>query len=236
MIYSDSGTGAGLVEMIRRLTNTDSTTYPIASLTADFNTIYSEYVSLILSSDTRWQWDDSNYTTLPIATTNLISGQRDYQFDDKFLKVLKVLVKDPSGNYQEIKQIDIQDKNINAVAMIENQSSNTGQPIRYDLIGDTIRLQPTPDYSQTAGIEVYYQRYEDPFLTTDTTRSPGIPNLYHMGLAYGTAHIFALVHGQPTVDRLKAEDIECRKALAEFLSKRNKGEKPKMTAKQVSAR
>lgn len=219
--------------MVRRLTNTDTNTYPIADLTADLNTIYSEYVSVMLASDTRWQWDDTNYTTLPIATTDLISGQRDYRFNDTFLKVTKVLIKDASGNYYELKQLDPQDSvsNFEAMSMNENNSPNTGQPAWFDLNGDILRLQTSPNYSQTDGVKVFFQRYESSFVSTDTTKTPSIPFPFHMGLAYGTAHIFALIHGQPTVDRLKAEDIECRKSLAEFLSKRNKAERTQITAK-----
>lgn len=233
MVFSDSSTKTGLVEMVRRLTNTDTNTYPIDDLTADLNTIYSEYVSVMLASDTRWQWDDSNFSTLPIATTDLVSGQRDYKFDDTFLKVTKVLVKDASGNFYELKQLDAQDSvsNFEAMSMNENNSPNTGQPEWFDLSGDILRLQPSPNYSQTGGVKVLFQRYESPFVSTDTTKTPAIPHSYHMGLAYGTAHIFALVHGQPTVDRLKSEDIECRKSLAEFLSKRNKAERTTLTAK-----
>jgi hypothetical protein len=233
MVFSDSSTKTGLVEMVRRLTNTDSNTYPIADLTADLNTIYSEYVSVMLSSDTRWQWDDSNFSTLPISTTDLVSGQRDYKFNDTFLKVIKVYVKDATGNYYELTQLDPQDSvsNFEAMSMNENNSGNTGQPAWFDLDGDILRLQPSPNYSQTDGIKVFFQRYESVFASTDTTKVPAIPYPFHMGLAYGTAHIFALVHGQPTVDRLKIEDIECRKSLAEFLSKRNKAERPTLTAK-----
>lgn len=219
--------------MVRRLTNTDTNTYPIADLTADLNTIYSEYVSVMLSSDTRWQWDDSNFSTLPISTTDLVSGQRDYKFNDTFLKVIKVYVKDATGNYYELTQLDPQDSvsNFEAMSMNENNSGNTGQPAWFDLDGDILRLQPSPNYSQTDGVKVFFQRYESVFASTDTTKVPAIPYPFHMGLAYGTAHIFALVHGQPTVDRLKIEDIECRKSLAEFLSKRNKAERPTLTAK-----
>lgn len=233
MIFSDSSTKQGLVEMVRRLTNTDTNTYPIADLTADLNTVYSEYVSIMLASDTRWQWDDSNFTTLPIATTDLVSGQRDYKFDDTFLKVLKVLVKDAGGNFYELHQIDAQDttSNFEAIAMNENNSPNTGQPVWFDLVGDVVRLQTAPNYSSTGGLKVLFQRYQSNFTSTDTTKTPSIPHPFHVGLAYGTAHIFALVHGQPTVDRLKVEDVECRKALAEFMSKRNKAERPTLTAK-----
>ena len=89
MKYSDSTNKTGLVELIRRLTNTDANSYPIADLTADFNSIYDEYVSLALSADDTWQWDDTAQTKLPIATTNIVSGQRDYQFDAENLESIK---------------------------------------------------------------------------------------------------------------------------------------------------
>jgi hypothetical protein len=222
MKYSDSTNKTGLVELIRRLTNTDANSYPIADLTADFNSIYDEYVSLALSADDTWQWDDAAQTKLPIATTNIVSGQRDYQFDAEILKVLKVLVADSNGDFREIEQIDPQEKNVYSQDM--TTQSVLGTPVKYDLLGDSIRLYPRPDYNYAKGLKVYYQRKQTEMLASDTTKVPGIPSLFHSGLAFGTAHLFALVKNQPTVDRLGIKDKEQRKAMVDFLAKRNKAQ------------
>lgn len=240
MVFSDSTTGQGIVEMARRLTNTDANTYPINDLTANINSVYSDYVSILLSSDTRWEWDDANFTTFPIATTDLKSGQRDYQFQTNFLKILKVLIMQPGNNdFQEIDEIDVQDSrsNLEAWSMnINSQPDNQGIPDTYDLFADTLRLQPVPNYSQTGGIKVFFQRYESSFTPTDTTKEPGFAHPFHIGLAYGAAHLFAMTHMLPNVNLLNQKDMECREALKEYMSERNKSEKPRISFMRTNSK
>ena len=239
MKFSSPSDKGGIVEMTRRLTNTDANTYPIEDLTADINAVYSDYVSIILSSDTRWTWDDSNFTSFPIATTDLVNNQRDYQFNDSFLKILKVLVQQPNNNqFNELYEINLQDSmsNLSAWSMNIDDVSNLGVPDSFTLFGDSLRLQPRPNYSATGGIKVYFQRYESEFVTTDTTKEPGFPNPFHRGIAFGAAHLFALSHNLPQVDRLEAEDNACRAALMEYFSERNKAERPRITMKTTQSK
>ena len=238
MQFSNSSLRSGIVEMARRLTNSDVNTYPIEDLTADINSVYSDYVSIILSSDTRWNWDDSNFTTFPIATTDIVNNQRDYQFTSSFLKILKVLVLQPgTTTFNELVEIDPQDSQSNweAWASEVDDVGNIGVPNSFDLIGDSIRLQPRPNYSLTGALKVMFQRYESEFVTTDTTKEPGFPNPFHRGLAFGAAHLFALSHNLPQVERLNNEDQACRLALQEYFSERNKAERPVISMKRVKS-
>lgn len=240
MKFSSPSDNNGIVQMTRRLTNTDVNTYPIMDLTADVNTVYSDYVSIILSSDTRWEWDDSNFTTFPIATTDLVAGQRDYQFNNSFLKILKVLVQQPDNNqFNELTEIDVQDSvsNLDAWSMnVDDVASNQGTPDAFDLFSDSIRLQPRPNYSVTGGIKVYFQRYESEFLSTDTTKEPGFAQPFHRGLAFGAAYLFALSHNLPQVERLRQEDLNCKEGLKEYLSQRNKAERPVISMRRVNSK
>lgn len=239
MIYSDTATNSGIVQLVRRLTNTDDNTYEINDLTADINTVYADYISIILSSDTRWQWDDANFTTFPIATTDIVALQRDYQFNTSFLKILKVLIQPQTpGDFIVLDETDLMDdvSNLDAWAMNVDSTSNIGQPAYFDLIGDSIRLQPRPNYSSTGGLKVYFQRYESPFVPTDTTKEPGFPHPFHMGLAYGAAHLFAISHNLPQTDRIAQKDMECRDALQVFFSERNKAERPRIIMRNVNSK
>lgn len=229
----------GIVEMVRRLTNTDVNTYPIDKLCADINSVYDDYVSIILSSDTRWTWDDANFSTFPIATTNLVNGQRDYQFTSQFLKILKVLVlnQNANGTFGELVEINLQDSmsNLDAWEMnVDDPASNLGIPDSFTLFGDSLRLQPRPNYNATGGIKVYFQRYEAVFIPTDTTKVPGFPQPFHRGLAFGAAHLFSLSHNLPQVDRIEQEDINCREALSEYFSERNKAERPVISMRRTN--
>lgn len=241
MQFSNTTTKNGIVQMARRLVNADDNTYSIEDLTANINAIYDDYVSIILKSDTRWQWDDSNFTTFPIATTNLVANQRSYEFNDTFLKIHQVLVADPSpgGDFNVLEEISGEDYKGNLEAwsmLVDDPTSNLGTPDCFTLIGDSVILQPIPNYSVTGGLKVHFQRYESYFTTTDTTKEPGFPNPFHRGLAVGAAYLFALSKNLPQVDRLFNEDQRIRNDLTEFFTRRNKAERPKITARYQNPR
>ena len=68
MTYSD------ILSDIDFLVKSDSITYPIAQKTANVNRALDNVVSAILGADGRWQWDDTNYTDLPIGVTDLVAN------------------------------------------------------------------------------------------------------------------------------------------------------------------
>ncbi len=138
MVYNDTSTNQGIVQDIYFGISANSSSYPIADVTRAVNMGLDKVSSIILQADNRWQFDDKNNTTLPIATTDLVLNQQDYEFDSTFLEVEKVMVSDPSGYYHEIYNIDIHDQGV--TSYLENQASNTGQPFRYDVIGNSILL------------------------------------------------------------------------------------------------
>ena len=89
MVFSDSSTKQGLVEEIDFLLGTDATDYPTAQKTRNINRWFDRVISLILQADAKWEWDDTNYTDLPIATASLVANQQDYSISGtEFLKIL----------------------------------------------------------------------------------------------------------------------------------------------------
>lgn len=197
MIFSNSTTKAGIVEDIDFLVNTDSTSYPIAQKTRNINTHFDNVVSLILSSDSRWKWADSNDDSHPIGTITLVNGTQDYELaGGTYLKILRVEVKDINGKYQLIHPID--DTEVQNQAMTEFQGSDAGMPKYYDKLGEYIFLYPKPSSAMvttTAGLKVYYQRTPSYFATTDTTKVPGFAPLYHRILSVGAALDYAISQG-----------------------------------------
>ena len=108
--YSNDTEKSGIIQEIDFLLNLDdSTTYDIKHKTRNVNRAYDRVVSLILQTDNRWEWEDTNKTDLPIATTDLVTGQRDYGIDTTFLRITKILVKDIAGNWQILIPVDEND-------------------------------------------------------------------------------------------------------------------------------
>jgi len=96
MIYSDTENKNGIIQRIERHTQVgdgvisgDDTT--LKQVTADVNEeIYDLTTDIMLLQDS-FDWDDTQKSDYPIATTPLVAGQRDYQFDAiSFLKLKRV--------------------------------------------------------------------------------------------------------------------------------------------------
>lgn len=226
MIFSSSANKTGIVEEIDFLLDqvTDGPTiYPIAQKTRNINRWYDRVVSLILEADGRWEYDDSNQTDLPIATTNLVSGQRDYGIAGAtFLRVLKVVCKDSSGTWRVLKPISKHDRD--AINLLEDR--NTGTPLRYDKLASSIFLDPEPNYASTAGLKVYFQRSFVVFAVTDTTKVPGFSSLFHRLLSLGAAYDFALAKGMNTkMSILRGEIDRMEVSLLQFYANRGRDEK-----------
>src|SRR3990167_7107989 len=88
------------------LTVTSSSSYSAANLTLEVNRAIERVVSLINRSDSKWQYDDSNYTNLPTATAALTSGQQQYTLASTYLTIDRIEIKNSSGSWKRLIQID----------------------------------------------------------------------------------------------------------------------------------
>lgn len=196
MVFNDVATGQGLIQDIDFLVNSDDSSYPIADKTRNINRAYDEAVSLILEADGRWEFDDQNYTDLPIATTDLIAGQTDYSFDSRFLIVQRVEIKDAGGNWHAILPISQSDV-IRDGSSLTQFLSVAGQPQFYDKVANSIFLYAPSSYNSTGGLKVYFQRNIEYFTPTDTTKVAGFNPQFHRLLSAKAALDFALSKNLP---------------------------------------
>jgi len=135
----------------------------------------------IFKSDGKWQYDDSNNTDLPVATTDLAFGTTNYTLDLSHLKVHGVEVKNKTGDYVPLAQIDYRNIRQSGQSDTEFMESN-GLPLYYDVVGDQLKLYPAPSSTETTssdGLRVIYQREPSYFTSTDTTKQFGIPRVFH---------------------------------------------------------
>lgn len=222
MVFSDSSGGGGIVQEIDFLVNSDTNTYPIADKTRNINRAMDKVVSLIFGSDGVWDWDDSNQTDLPIATTSLVSGQVDYSFAVSHLKIARVLAKDGGGQWRILQPFDITE-DIGKLYLLGQPSSGT--PIGYDKKANSIFLYPTPDYNSSGGLKIYFQRPSTYFTTADTTKEPGFASIYHRYLSYSAAYDYAVAMGLAKAPQLRQEMSIMEKELQEFYGKRNRDDR-----------
>jgi hypothetical protein len=137
---------------------------------------------IIVSADGVWDWDDTNQSNLPQATTNLNANQADYQVMDEtpssgqdWLEITGVNLKDSSGNWYKLKY----KANKDFSKPKQERDTTTGKPITYYFNGTQLFLDPMPNYSSNGGLEVLFNRAPLEFSSSDTTKRPGFNSLFH---------------------------------------------------------
>ena len=175
MEYNPSSGEQGIVNQTLWYCSATTTDYPINDLTRNANIAYHKAVVHIQGADGTFQFDDSNNTTLPIGTADLVLGQKDYSFDDSMLEIERVEIKDSSGNWIHLKPID----QTQIRGALDEYKSANGLPSEYDKVGRSIFLYAATDYNSTGGLKVYFKRHANIFTTSDTTKSPGFAEAFH---------------------------------------------------------
>jgi hypothetical protein len=205
------------------LDSADTTSYPIADFTRSANSWTRNGVFTIWKNTSTWEFDDSNYTTFPIGTADLVDLQQDYALPTNALEVQRVEILDANGDYQILKQFD--------KAQVENQSltefyETAGMPAYYDIIGSAIFLYPKPataSVTLTDGLKVYLSRDIDEFTVADTTQNPGFFATFHPYVAYGAALDYAIAKNMD-VNRVNILNMGLAKyedAMKTYYAKRN---------------
>lgn len=216
------------------LTSTNGTSdFPDATLVAEANNALERIVALINSADGRWQFDDTNNTDLPIATTDIVTNQQDYSLATSHLEITRAEIQDSSGNWSKLMPIDQAD--------IYNQSltdflKTAGTPIYYDKIGNSVFLYPKPNYSQAASLKLYFERGPSYFATTDTTKTPGFNTLFHDLIPLWVAYNFAIANGKQNAQGLMQEITMREDAMTEYYALRSHDDPIQLRARPRSYR
>lgn len=223
---------------IRSLCDADSTSYTDAVLLRRVNSALETVVGKAINADGKWQFDDTNYTTLPIGTVNMAEATQNVQFTEEFLEVEKVKLLTADGIWQTLKAIDPRDFNM----PFEEYFQDTGLPTHYDKIGDSIRLFPAPvaaDVTLTNGLKVHFKRTANIFTSAEVTtgtKEPGIASPFHQLLAYMSAIPYCISYKKDRVALFEKKVDEMTKDCLNFYSHREGDVKDKITIKSKSFR
>lgn len=147
--------------------------FPNIKKTRMLNVALTTISNAIILKDNLFQYDDPNYSDLNDGTLALTSTQYIYDISEEenfanILYVAKVFIKNRNGEYYELPKGGIVFDTLSGTQL-------TGEPTQYRIIGKKIVFDRTPDYTQSAGIKIYFARTPEPILTTDTVKKPGIP-------------------------------------------------------------
>jgi hypothetical protein len=202
----------------RYLAGATSATYVDIDLTRNINISYQDVARKIWESQNGWQFDDSNSTTLPIATTSLVNNQQDYELPSTAQRLERVQIMDTGGDWHLLKQIDIHDID----TATEEFLQGAGMPAYYDLVGRSIMLYPIPtsdNVTLTNGLQIHVNRDVTEFSVSATTTVPGFATPFHRILSYAAAIDFTKEEKDRNFFILMKDRLE--KGLTRFYSKRD---------------
>lgn len=201
--------------------------------TKDINDYYRRVNSYIWEVTGTWEYDDAEWTDLPIATTDLVANQQDYALPSTAQKVDRVEVLNSAGDYQLIKPID---KSMIRTGAMSEFYETAGMPVYYDLIGRSVFLYPKPaaaSVTTTDGLKVYFSRDIDEFVSTDTTREPGFVSNFHTILSLGASYKYAISYEMTSkISFLKREINEMKKELKNFYGTRHRDYKDRIVPRK----
>lgn len=225
MIFNDVTNKQGLVQDVDFLVDTDSVTFSIADKTRSFNLALEEATGIIVGCDGTWQWDDTNYTNLPIGLTSVQSGQQDYSFAGDHLVIEALEIKDSLGAWTRLKPINLYPEYNEALkGSITSFMDNPGVPEYYDKVGNSIFLYPAPNYTQVSSLKAFFQRKAQPFTVADTTKEPGFASHLHRFLSVCVAYDWAIAKQHAKASFLLNEKDRYKKLIKDFYSVRVKDE------------
>jgi hypothetical protein len=177
-------------QKVRELTNTSTSDYSDASLIRDVN---SEIASLrinILRDRGALEFDDINYTTLPIGTFSISSDGVCKITEDDDQNVIETIHKVAFLNgdtYVDVPRETLGEGNQD----ILTHSGTRDVPTSYYEVGNSLVF---PGISGGTA-KIWFDREHDRITTDDTTKEPGIPVAYHPVLAYRVALNYAVDKG-----------------------------------------
>ena len=177
---------------MRELTNTTTTDYSDTSLIRDLN---SEMASLrinILRDRGAMEFDDINYTNLPIGTFTVTSDGVCKITEDQDANIIETIHKVAylyNGEYHDVKRKTLGEGSQDILV----DTDTVTIPEFYYEVGNSIVF---PGVSGGTA-KIWFDRVHDKILTGDTTKEPGIPEAYHQVLAYRIAFNYAVDKGLP---------------------------------------
>lgn len=195
--------------------NTNTTDYSPANRLISCNRWYQKIVSMILQSMDDWDFDDSNETDYPVATTPLVANQRDYSFPDslKILQIKRIDLTYDGTNYYKAEEIDT----ANIALGLGNDSSIDGHfsktsPV-IDFKSNAFWIYPRASQSDVdAGAKARLEFLREPVEYTSAevtagTKEPGFDSIFHPMIPLGMIYDWCSAKGgsSPVLTALKSD-------------------------------
>jgi len=172
------------------LSVSDTTSYPIKDFTRNANFALDKITAKIIKAK-NWEHDDTNNASTEILdiSTAIVSGTKKYAIPLTWLRVgSPVRIKTTDGIWHTIEHKERNE-------LTDQELSASGIPTSYEKRGNWLYLTPTPNFSQSASLEVPFQRGPSYFVYTDTTKTPGFATPFHRLVSLYAAKDYCKTNG-----------------------------------------
>lgn len=233
MVFSDTTNRTGIIQSLEDLTGTqDVSSYSTEVKTKSINLALDDYQNVVKEVAGTWQADDSNHTKYPNMKFDLVSGQQDYSFTvdeqgNQVQDIYRVECMDSNGKWRLLTPVD-EMRYTDAISEIEAQS---GTPTEYWKTANGIFLKVKPNYSQTLGIRMFFTRSPNYFVSSDTTKTPGIPNGHHKYLFFKPAYWYWLPIDSAKATLFQNEVFRIEEEIRKDISNRNRDERLRLAVR-----
>lgn len=180
-----------LQSQVRELTNTDSSSYTDAQISANLTRWAHLFTTEILDSQDEWEFQGET------ATTDLTADQQEYTFPTDILKIKRIEITYDGTNWYKV---NIWDSSERGYSLDSDEISDFSEETPYaELFDKSMLLYPIPDESQTAGLKVWYSEEivgedsdgDDITSFSASTDKPNIKEAFQRGLILGAAKDYA---------------------------------------------
>lgn len=187
------------------------------------NNRYHQVMTMIISSQDEWDFDDQNYANYPIITTSLVANQQDYVIptSEKVLKIKRVEVSYDGTNWYRANPIDINEIATSTSTTAIASGFNQAAPL-YDIQYDSIFLYPIPTANSASGLKVWTTREIVEFVAADTTAQPGFDEPFHRILSIGASLDWAVAKGLANKNDLAALYADYEQRLSAYYGSKQK--------------
>ena len=221
MVYNGDSNGQDICTLTDDICNTTVTLYPLAEKTRAANKTSKAVWAWIFDAYGGWEYDDSNNTTdLPIALTGLNINQSDYDVPPTALTVRGVEILPFGGTvFQHLKELTeeiLTERGISEASLF----TASGVPLYYRPIGNSIKLYPSANYTQTGSLRVTFDRGSTSFIPTDTTKQPGFASEFHEIISVGMSLEYARRNALSSLQGIMADYMDFKNRITKYYSSR----------------
>ena len=203
MQYNSNATNQDICSMADRLVKSNTVSFPLIDKTLYANEGCRFIQSWIHEAYGGWVYDDSNNTDFPEATTALVSGQQDYAVPTDTSLIQGFAIKQTDGTWYRLFPLTLE--RIEDIQAEPEFMKTNSTPRYYRISSGQVKLYPTPNYSQSASLKVFYTRDISGFITSDTTKTPGFDIQYHEAVPTYMALQYARINTLPSAKSLEEQ-------------------------------